>query len=55
MVLAAVEIIGKYGAEEDIDALEKIAEESESDEILELIGDAAEEIMKRTDLRSELN
>jgi len=55
MVLAAIEIIGKYGEEEDIDALEKIAEESASDEILELIGDAVEEIMKRTDLRSELN
>ena len=45
ILLAALEIIGKYGEEEDLDRLDELAEQTDSDEVLELIGDAAENIM----------
>ncbi len=45
VVMAAIEILGKYGEESDIDALEELAEKTDSDDILELIGDAVEKIV----------
>jgi len=44
VVLAAIEILSKYGQKSDIIAMEKLAEKTDSDEILEAIGDAVEEI-----------
>ncbi len=47
VVLAAIEILNEYGQRSDIIAMEKLAEETDSDEILEAIGDAVEEIGDR--------
>ena len=44
VVLAAIEILSKYGQESDVIAMEKLAEETDYDEILEAIGDAVEKI-----------
>ena len=44
VVLAAIEILGKYGQKSDIAIMEKLAEETESDELLEAIGDSVEKI-----------
>ncbi len=46
ILLAALEILGKYGEEQDLDRLDELAEQTNSDEVLELIGDAVESIMK---------
>jgi HEAT repeat protein len=47
VVLAAIEILGKYGQESDIIAMENLAENTDSDEILEAIGDSVERITIR--------
>lgn len=47
MKLCAIEILADIGDESDIERLEEIAEESESDELLEAIGDAVEKIAER--------
>ncbi len=44
VVMAAIEILGKFGEESDIDALEELAENTDSDDVLELIGDAVGKI-----------
>ena len=44
VVLAAIEILGQYGQRSDVDAMEKLAEKTDSDEILEAIGDSIEKI-----------
>jgi len=45
VVMAAIEILGKYGEESDIDALEELADKTDSDDVLELIGDAVGKIV----------
>lgn len=45
VVLAAIEILSKYGHESDINILEDLAETTDSDEVLESIGDAVEQII----------
>ncbi len=47
-VLSAIEILRDSGDENDIELLEELAEDTESDEILEAIGDAVENIRART-------
>lgn len=47
VVLAAIEILSQYGQESDIIAMEKLAEKTDSDEILEAIGDSVEKIRRR--------
>jgi HEAT repeat protein len=47
VVLAAVEIIGAHGNEDDLDRLEALAEKFEDNSMLEAIGDAVEQISSR--------
>lgn len=47
MKLCAVEILADIGDESDIERLEEIAEDSDSDELLEAIGDAVGKIAER--------
>ena len=49
VVMAAIEILSKYGQENDIALLEKLADKTDSDEILELIGDAVAQISTSED------
>jgi len=46
-VLSAIEIIGEAGTKEDIETLEQIADQTDSDEILEAIGDAITRLTKK--------
>lgn len=49
MKLCAIEILADVGDKTDIDRLEELAEDSESDELLEAIGDAVEKIAERSE------
>ncbi len=51
--LGAIEILGEIGDESDIERLEAIAEETDSDELLEAIGDAVEKISERLEKGDE--
>ncbi len=49
VVLAAVETIGAQGDESDLDKLEELADKFDDDAMLEVIGDAVEQISARAD------
>jgi len=51
--LSAIEILKSLGTTEDVSLLENLVKVVESDELLEAIGDAVEEILKRTGKEEE--